>query len=110
MDQFLSFAHNANTLEEISDFVNNHFAKLEFLNPYDVTAQKVYVDIYNNSCNYWRDSSKKCNLNSLWPKPSSWVIINDGIGAILASPLGPIGSITLGTIFSVGTNEEIGQE
>jgi hypothetical protein len=40
-------------------------------------------------------------------KKSSWVIINDGIGGVLGTIFGPVGTVVVATAFSVGTNEEI---
>lgn len=107
VNKLFALAHDDVSEDVIKDYVNNTFAKINYLNQNDVNAQKVYVDIFNSSFNYWLQSDgdnaeKKAKL-----KPSTWVIINDGIGGVLGSAFGPIGSVALGTVLSAGTNEEI---
>jgi len=92
--------------KEIRNYVNNEFAGIGFDRKKDRDAQQLFIDIFNGSYEYW-ESDCQSTLKVLELKPSSWVIINDGIGGILGSIFGPIGSIVTATVFSVGTNEEI---
>lgn len=97
-------------IEVVFDYINSDFAHLEFHVQTDCDGQMLFLNIFNASYEYWSDENN-LNLKSVQEgkelKPSSWVLINDGIGGILGSVFGPIGSIVVATAFSVGTNEEI---
>jgi len=66
----------------------------------------LFTSIFNSSFSYWTNVDNT-NLKSALINDSSWVIINDGIGGVIGSIFGPIGSIITATIWSVATNEEI---
>ena len=105
LNNLFILAHKDDNEEVVRDYVNNIFANVHYTNLNDVAAQKLYINIFNYSFDYWVNTFQNSSLKKSKLKLSSWVIINDGIGGILGSPLGPIGSIALGTAFSVGTNE-----
>lgn len=96
----------ASEMNVIVDYVNTDFMEKYFTDEDDILARDVFVDIFNNSYIYWTDFySEKKSVTRL--KRSSWVIINDGIGGILGSIFGPVGSVVTATAFSLATNEEI---
>lgn len=102
----LEYAKTKKDRKEVRAYVNGVFAGIWFDRKKDREAQQLFVDIFNGSYTYW-ESVDQPSLKGVQLKPSSWVIINDGIGGILGSVFGPIGSIVTATVFSVGTNEEI---
>jgi len=106
IDKLLSLAKKKNDGNEIRKYVNGVFAGVQFDREKDREAQRLFIDIFNGSCEYW-DRHNASSLKGTQLKPSSWVIINDGIGGILGMVFGPVGSIVTATVFSVGTNEEI---
>ena len=89
----------------IKNYVNGSFNEAEFNNPNDLIAKAAFISIFNSSFDYWGNSDS--NLKSVNISDDTWVLINDGIGGILGSAFGPIGSIILGTAFSIGTVEEL---
>jgi len=69
----------------------------------DFVYFSIIKEVANASNTYW-ESQINITTNSK-PKDSSWVIINDTIGAVLGSPLGCIGGVLLSGFLSYGTNE-----
>ena len=106
MDNMLKFAGKKEERKEIKKYVNHQFASILFDRETDRDAQQLFINIFNGSYEYW-ESVDQGSLKGTHLKPSSWVIINDGIGGILGMVFGPVGSIVTATVFSVGTNEEI---
>lgn len=106
ISEILKLAKKNKGRKEIRNYVNEDFAGIGFGHEKDRDAQQLFIDIFNGSFEYW-ESVSRSSLKGVQLKPSSWVIINDGIGGILGSVFGPIGSIITATAFSVGTNEEI---
>ena len=104
--KILNLAHKNDDRQMIKEYVNSTFSKLEFNEDDDITGQKLFVNIFIASYDFW-ESMDESQLKSTYIHPSSWVLINDGIGGVLGSIFGPIGAIVVGTAFSVGTNEEI---
>lgn len=104
--KILSLAHSHDDREVVKQYVNTTFSAMKFQENNDMKGQQLYVNIFNGSFDFW-ESFEGSNLKSSNLRRSSWVIINDGIGGILGSIFGPIGSIVTATAFSVGTNEEI---
>jgi len=107
VNQLLILVQKDENEETVKDYVNNVFAKVQYSSQSDIEAQEVFVNIFNNSYNFWVSSPHTSSLKSVKMKGSSWVILNDGIGGILGSAFGPIGSIALATTFSIGTNETL---
>jgi AAA+ ATPase superfamily predicted ATPase len=85
------------------------FKNKQFLTKDDLVAQYIFVNIFNSSSDYWNNFSTNSSQQSTKAliKTSSWVIINDGIGGIVGSIFGGVGSIVVSTVFSVWTNEQI---
>ncbi|MGW8317191.1 MAG: hypothetical protein ACWGNV_16460 [Bacteroidales bacterium] len=106
ISEILDLAKKNKERKEIRNYVNEVFAGIGFDRKNDCEAQRLFIDIFNGSYEYW-ESFNQSTLKGIQLKPSSWVIINDGIGGIIGSIFGPIGSIVTATVFSVGTNEEI---
>ena len=106
INKILTLAHNHNDRKIIRDYVNSTFRKIEFMDDDDIVGQQLYVNIFNGSYDFW-EFMDESQLKSTNLRLSSWVIINDGIGAIIGMIFGPIGSIVTATAFSVATNEEI---
>lgn len=106
ISEILHLAKKNKERKEIRNHVNHVFAGIGFDRKEDREAQQLFINIFNGSYEYWEAVSQS-TLKGIQLKPSSWVIINDGIGGILGSIFGPIGSIVTATVFSVGTNEEI---
>jgi hypothetical protein len=106
IDAILQLAHQHKGKKAIREYVNAEFRGFGFATERDTEAQQLFINIFNGSYQYW-EASGDSGLKSTLLKDSSWVIINDGIGGILGSIFGPIGSIVTATVFSVGTNEEI---
>ena len=106
IDAILQMAHQHKGRKAIRNYVNSEFRGTGFDSEQDLEAQQLFIDIFNGSYQYWERSGNS-NLKGALLDKSSWVIINDGIGGILGSIFGPIGSIVTATVFSVGTNEEI---
>lgn len=104
--KILNLAHKNDDRQKIKEYVNSTFSRLKFDEENDIAGQQLYVNIFNASYDFW-ESMDESLLKSTNLKNSSWVIINDGIGGVLGSVFGPIGSIVVATAFSVGTNEEI---
>lgn len=103
----IEFATKNKEIHQIKEYVNSEFSKLAFDKSEDIVAQKIFTDIFNSSYEYWLENPTSSAKKSTKIKNSSWVIINDGIGGIIGSAFGPLGSIMLGTAFSIGTNEEL---
>lgn len=106
IDEILKFATERDDRIEVKKYVNEEFSAIRFDRKKDRDAQQLFIDIFNGSYEYW-SSGNQGSLKGTQMKPSSWVIINDGIGGILGMVFGPVGSIVTATVFSVGTNEEI---
>ena len=104
--KILDLGFGEEDLSRIINYINNDFQETQFILDSDNFAKEIFVDIFNNSLLYWTGNDPNYNPHNKKLKKSSWVIINDGIGGILGSAFGPMGSIILGTAFSVGTNEE----
>jgi len=104
--KILSLAHKNDDRQIIKEYVNSTFSGLEFNEDDDIAGQQLFVNIFNGSYDFW-EMMNESQLKSTNLKTSSWVIINDGIGGVLGSIFGPIGSIVVATAFSVATNEEI---
>lgn len=106
IEKILEFAEQKDDRKEVRKYVNRAFAGIPFDRKNDRDAQQLFIDIFNGSYEFW-NSGNQGSLKGAKLKPSSWVIINDGIGGILGMVFGPVGSIVTATVFSVGTNEEI---
>jgi hypothetical protein len=106
MAEILQLAENKFNKQTIRQHVNSKFQGISFADPKDRDGQQLFISIFNGSYQFW-DSYGSSNLKDVALKPSSWVIINDGIGGLLGMVFGPAGSIITATVFSVGTNEEI---
>lgn len=104
--KILNLAHKNDERQMIKEYVNSTFSRFGFDEENDIAGQQLYVNIFNASYDFW-ESMYESQLKSTNLKLSSWVMINDGIGGVLGFVFGPIGSIVVGTAFSVGTNEEI---
>ncbi len=90
----------------VKKYVDNTFARIDFKKNHDRKGQQIFVDIFTASYAFW-EAYETNNLKGAPLKPSSWVIINDGIGGVLGMVFGPLGSIVTATVFSLGTNQEI---
>ena len=106
MDEILQLAENKSNKQTIRRHVNSKFQGIPFDDPKDREGQQLFINIFNGSYQFW-ESYGSSDLKDAMLKPSSWVIINDGIGGLLGMVFGPAGSIITATVFSVGTNEEI---
>jgi hypothetical protein len=106
IDEILKQASLKDDRKVIRKYVNSDFINIQFKRKQDQEAQQLFAKIFNGSYEFW-ESYEESDLKGVQLKKSSWVIINDGIGGILGSVFGPIGSIVTATVFSVGTNEEI---
>jgi hypothetical protein len=104
--EILKRASEKDDRKVIRKYVNSDFINIQFERKQDREAQQLFTKIFNGSYEFW-ESYEESHLKGVELKKSSWVIINDGIGGILGSVFGPIGSIVTATVFSVGTNEEI---
>ena len=102
--KILSLAHKNDDRKIIKGYVNSTFSGIEFDEDDDTAGQQLFVNIFNASYDFW-ESMNASHLKSTCLKLSSWVIINDGIGGVLGSIFGPVGSIVTATAFSVATNE-----
>ncbi len=84
------------SVSKLLSYVNGEFSNKNWEGT-DATYAEVFVDMVNNSNEYWEDKDRlKC---------STWTIINDGIGSLAGLPFGAAGSIVVGTTMSAGTNE-----
>ena len=106
IDKILKLARKKDDIKTIRQYVNTEFSGLKFQKEKDREGQQLFISIFNSSYEYWV-SYYQAHLKGTLLKDSSWVIINDGIGGILGSIFGPVGSIICATVFSVGTNEEL---
>jgi hypothetical protein len=106
IDKILKLARKKEDKKTIRQYVNTEFSGLKFQKDKDREAQQLFITIFNGSYEFW-ESYYQAQLKGTLLKDSSWVIINDGIGGILGSIFGPVGSIICATVFSVGTNEEL---
>ena len=106
INKVLVLANMDDDRQKIKDYVNAAFMNIEFDDDQDRAAQSLFANVFNGSFDFW-EMKDETSLKSTHLKRSSFVIINDGIGAVLGSIFGPIGSIVVGTAFSVATNEEI---
>ncbi len=104
--KILSLAHRQDVREVVKQYVNSTFSGIKFHKKDDTKGQQLFVSIFNGSYDFW-ENYEGSDLKSANMRQSSWVIINDGIGGILGSIFGPVGSIVTATAFSVGTNEDI---
>ncbi|MCK5342353.1 MAG: hypothetical protein KAR20_03065 [Candidatus Heimdallarchaeota archaeon] len=102
--KILSLAHKNDDRKIIKGYVNSTFSGIEFDEDDDTAWQQLFVNIFNASYDFW-ESMNSSHLKSTYLKLSSWVIINDGIGGVLGSIFGPVGSIVCATALSVATNE-----
>jgi hypothetical protein len=106
IDEILNLGENQAGRQAIRRYVNTVFNGIRFAHQKDREAQQLFVKIFNSSYQFW-ESYDSSYLKGTLLRESSWVIINDGIGGLLGLVFGPAGSIITGTIFSLGTNEEI---
>lgn len=106
IDKILKLARKKDDKKVIRQYVNTEFSGVKFQEEKDREAQQLFISVFNGSYEYW-ESYYQSHLKGALLKDSSWVIINDGIGGILGSIFGPLGSIICATVFSVGTNEEL---
>jgi hypothetical protein len=106
INEILQLGENNADKQTIRRHVNSAFTGIRFMHPKDREGQQLFIKIFNSSFQFW-ESYYGSNLKDAQLKDSSWVIINDAIGGILGLVFGPVGSIVTGTVFSVGTNEEI---
>lgn len=102
----LELGHRDESRQAIREYVNSTFMGIHFDDPEDRAAQQLFGDIFNSSYTFW-ESYSSAGLKGAQLKKSTYVIINDGIGGVLGSVFGPIGSIVTATAFSAATNEEI---
>jgi hypothetical protein len=107
--RILAHAHRDDDREAVREYVNSDFTGVRFGSRRDRAAQQLFTDIFNSSYQFW-ESYENSDLKSTKLEKSSWVIINDGIGGVLGSIFGPLGSVVVATAFSVGTNEEINRD
>lgn len=106
ISKVLELGRRDESRQAIRDYVNSTFMGVPFSDPGDVAAQRLFGDILNGSYEFWEDFENG-QMKGTALKKSSWVIINDGIGGVLGSVFGPLGSVVVATAFSVATNEEI---
>jgi hypothetical protein len=106
LNKVLDLARDHDDRLLIREYVNSAFQDIEFERQEDNEARSLFTDIFNASYGFWEDRYPS-GLKSTMLERSSWVIINDGIGGVLGSIFGPIGTVVVATAFSVGTNEEL---
>jgi len=106
LGKILALAEETNDREQVKEYVNSTFYSIQFTTGNDLDGQQLFSSIFNGSYEFW-ESYEEGNLKAKTIKGSTWVIINDGIGGVLGSIFGPIGSIVTATVFSAATNEEV---
>ncbi|MCK5135026.1 MAG: hypothetical protein KAR19_04500 [Bacteroidales bacterium] len=106
INKVLTFAHIHDDRQTVRDYVQSTFININFEDDEDKAAQQLFVNIFSGSYDFWETMDASQLKSTNWRR-NSWVIINDGIGAIIGMVFGPVGSIVTATAFSVATNEEI---
>lgn len=96
---YLMGQNNTIPAYDVKEYVNNVFLKNEWTTDSDIEACNIFVEVFYYSYDYWISDSKLDD--------DTWVIIHDGMRALLGCSFGPAGSIILGTAFSAYSNEVI---
>jgi len=94
--------HSTNT-QELIGWV--HETLEPFNSGIDGEVSKIFTQLVLASDNFWHHSYV---TNTARLKPSTWVIIHDGIGGLAGSIFNGIGSVVCATAFSAYTNETLG--
>jgi hypothetical protein len=108
--------HLISSFSELRKFENHSKNTQEFigwvhetLEPFnsgiDGEVSKIFTQLVLASDNFWHHSYV---TNTARLKPSTWVIIHDGIGGVVGTIFGGIGSVVCATAFSAYTNETLG--
>jgi hypothetical protein len=106
LGKVLALAEKTNDCEQVKEYVNSTFNSIKFTSGNDLDGQQLFSNIFNSSYEFW-GNFEKGNLKAKPISGATWIVINDGIGGILGSVFGPIGSIVAATVFSAGTSEEV---
>ncbi|MCD4711071.1 MAG: hypothetical protein K8R52_09505 [Bacteroidales bacterium] len=102
----LALAEENDDSRQVKEYVNSTFSTIRFTQENDLTGQQLFTNIFNGSYEFW-ETYEGSNLKAKSWNKNTWVIVNDGIGGVLGSIFGPIGSIVTATLFSAATNEEL---